>query len=253
MAVLNLSFAACGFLGIYHLGAVEALCRHGDKLLGSLGSCAGASAGALVAAVTITAPDRLERCTEFTYGFAGNVRRQRFGAATPGFDFLLALREGIEAILPTEAHILADGRLYVSVTHARSGRNHVVSSFASREELITALLASSYVPVFAGFKAVEFRGQKWIDGGFSDSLPILPVGRTVTVSPFAGVQDVCPVHRGRFNARLRLANMSIMLSVENIKRLHWALFPPSPGGMRALRDEGFHDAVRFLRREAWMS
>lgn len=60
MTVVNLSFAACGFLGIYHLGAVEAFLRNGDKLLGSLRACTGASAGALVAAVMITAPDKLE-------------------------------------------------------------------------------------------------------------------------------------------------------------------------------------------------
>lgn len=58
--MINLSFAACGFLGIYHLGAVGAFLRHGDRLLGSLGACAGASAGALVAAVMVTAPDRVE-------------------------------------------------------------------------------------------------------------------------------------------------------------------------------------------------
>lgn len=60
MAVLNLSFSACGFLGIYQLGAVGAILRHGDRLLEALRACAGASAGALVAAVMITAPDKLE-------------------------------------------------------------------------------------------------------------------------------------------------------------------------------------------------
>lgn len=60
MTVLNLSFAGAGFLGIYHVGAVEAFVRHGPKLLGSLSACAGASAGALVAAVLVTAPDKLE-------------------------------------------------------------------------------------------------------------------------------------------------------------------------------------------------
>lgn len=30
MTVLNLSFAAAGFLGIYHLVAVEAFLRHGN-------------------------------------------------------------------------------------------------------------------------------------------------------------------------------------------------------------------------------
>ncbi|XP_076579989.1 patatin-like phospholipase domain-containing protein 4 [Chaetodon auriga] len=253
MTVLNLSFAASGFLGIYHLGAVEAFFCHGHKLLGSLGACAGASAGALVAAVMITAPDKLQHCKEFTYWFADNVRRQQFGAVTPGYDFMLTLREGIEEILPSEAHSLATDRLHVSITHSKSGQNHIVSRFTSREELVKALLASSFVPVYAGLKPVEFRGQKWIDGGFTDSLPILPTGRTITVSPFAGVQDVCPVHRGRFNSQLRLANMNIMFSMENIKRLNQALFPPSTSAMRSLCEEGFSDAVRFLKRESWMS
>ncbi|KAM7365238.1 hypothetical protein PAMP_016183 [Pampus punctatissimus] len=253
MTVLNLSFAACGFLGIYHLGAVRAFLLHGDKLLGSLRACAGASAGALVAAVIITAPDKLEHCEDFTYRFADSVRRQRFGAVTPGYDFMLALREGIEEILPGDAHSLATERLHVSVTHSRSGRNHLISRFTSREELIKALLASSFVPLYAGIQPVDFRGQKWMDGGFSDSLPVLPVGRTITVSPFAGLQDVCPVHRGRFKLQLKLANMNIMFSTENIKRLNQALFPPPASGMRSLCQEGFDDTLRFLKREAWMS
>ncbi|XP_029941991.1 patatin-like phospholipase domain-containing protein 4 isoform X2 [Salarias fasciatus] len=253
MAVLNLSFAACGFMGIYHLGAVEAFLRHGDRLLGSLGACVGASAGALVAAVVTTAPDKLENCKDFTFRFAESVRRQRFGAAIPGYDFMLTLREGMEEILPSEAHSLASGRLFVSITHSVSGQNQLVSTFTSRDDLIKALLASSFVPVYAGFKPVTFRGQKCVDGGFTDSLPILPSGRTVTVSPFSGPQDVSPLHRGRSAARLRLANMSVMLSLENIKRLNMALFPPSTAAMRTFCQEGFGDAVRFLRREDWMS
>ncbi|XP_037546620.1 patatin-like phospholipase domain-containing protein 4 [Nematolebias whitei] len=253
MSVLNLSFAACGFAGIYHLGVVGALLRHGDKLLGSMRACAGSSAGALVAAVLITAPDKLEPCKEFTYRFAESVRQQKFGAVTPGFDFMLTLRDGIEEILPREAHSVATDRLHVSITHSKSGKNCVVSRFTSRDELIEALLASSFVPVYAGLKPVEFRGQKWIDGGFSDSLPILPVGRTITVSPFAGLQDVCPVHKGFSNAQFRLPNMTIMFSMENLKRLNQSLFPPSTGTMRAICEEGFSDAVRFLERECLMS
>ncbi|XP_070711919.1 patatin-like phospholipase domain-containing protein 4 [Pempheris klunzingeri] len=253
MTVLNLSFAACGFLGIYQLGAVGAFLRHGDKLLGSLRACAGASAGALVAAVMITAPDKLEHCKQFTYRFADSVRRQRFGAITPGYDFMLTLREGIEEILPSEAHSVATDRLHISITHSKSGKNHIISTFTSREELIKVLLASSFVPLYAGLRPVEFRGQKWIDGGFTDSLPILPVGRTITVSPFAGLQDVCPVHRGRFSTQLRLANMNVMFSMENIRRLNQALLPPSSSSMQSLCEEGFSDAVRFLKREAWMS
>lgn len=60
MTVLNLSFAAAGFLGMYHIGAAEAFLRHGHKLLGSVKAYAGASAGSMVAAALATAPDKLE-------------------------------------------------------------------------------------------------------------------------------------------------------------------------------------------------
>ncbi|XP_061833764.1 patatin-like phospholipase domain-containing protein 4 isoform X4 [Nerophis lumbriciformis] len=202
MTAVNLSFAACGFLGIYHLGAVEAFLRHGDKLLASLRACAGTSAGALVAAVMLTAPDKVKHCKDFTYKLATNVRQQRFGAVTPGYNVLLKLREGIEEMLPADAHILASDRLHVSLTHFKSGKNHIVSEFKSREDLIKALLASSCVPIYAGFQPVDFRGQ---------------------------------------------------FSVENIKRLNQALFPPSTCRMQSLCQEGFDDAMRFLNREGWIS
>uniref|UniRef100_A0A667X9P6 PNPLA domain-containing protein n=1 Tax=Myripristis murdjan TaxID=586833 RepID=A0A667X9P6_9TELE len=147
MAAINLSFAACGFLGIYQLGAVGAFLRHGERLLGSLRACAGASAGALVAAVMITAPDKLEHCKDFTYKFADGVRRQRFGAVTPGYDFMLTLREGIEEILPSNAHSLAGDRLYISITHSKSGKNHIVSTFTSRDELIKVNTCSGFLLV----------------------------------------------------------------------------------------------------------
>lgn len=253
MTVLNLSFAGSGFMGIYHLGAAEALLRRGDKLLGSLRACAGASAGSLVAAVMITAPDKLEECKEFTYKFAESVRQRRCRALPPGSEFMHTLREGIEGILPGDSHVRAADRLHVSITQLKCVKNHLISGFTSREDLIEALLASSFVPVYAGLKPVEFRGQKWIDGGFTDNLPILPAGRTITVCPFAGSQDVCPVHTGRCNMKLRLANMSIMFSRQNFKRLNQALCPPSTSGMQSIYKEGFNDALRFLEREKLMS
>ncbi|XP_051993492.1 patatin-like phospholipase domain-containing protein 4 isoform X1 [Xyrauchen texanus] len=252
MTVVNLSFAAAGFLGVYHLGAIEAILRHGDKLLSYLKACAGASAGSLVASVLITAPDKLQHCKEFTYRFARNVRRQRFGAVTPGYDFLLELREGIEEILPPNAHQLANERLHVSITHSKTLKNTIVSNFTSREDLIQVLLASCFVPVYAGVKPVEFQGQKWIDGGFTDSLPILPMGRTITVSPFSGPQDISPAHKGMSKLHLRLANMRIVLSNDNIVRLNQALFPPSLPRLKALNQEGYQDAVCFLKTDRWM-
>ncbi|XP_040122305.1 patatin-like phospholipase domain-containing protein 4 isoform X3 [Oryx dammah] len=99
MKHINLSFAACGFLGIYHLGAASALCKHGRKLLKDVKAFAGASAGSLVASVLLTAPQKIEECNKFTYDFAEEIRRQSFGALTPGYDFMARLRACVTRML----------------------------------------------------------------------------------------------------------------------------------------------------------
>lgn len=249
MKHLNLSFAACGFLGIYHLGAASALCKHGRKLLKDVKAFAGASAGSLVATVLLTAPQKIEECEDFTYKLAEEIRAQAFGTLTPGYDFMARLRCGIESILPVDAHQLAHRRLHVSLTNTRTRQNYLVSSFASREDLIKVLLASSFMPVYAGLKPVEYRGQKWVDGGLTNSLPILPMGRTVTVSPFSGRLDISPHDRGRLDLYVNVSNQDVLLSLANLRRLNRALFPPSGSAMRALFSRGFGDAVLFLHRE----
>ncbi|CAK6450682.1 unnamed protein product [Pipistrellus nathusii] len=249
--ILNLSFAACGFLGTYHLGAASAFHQHGQRLLREVQAFAGASAGSLVASVLLTAPEKIEDCSRFAHHFAEETRRQPLGALTPGYDFMARLRRGVESILPPDAHALAHGRLHVSLTSARTGRNVLVSSFSSREDLIQVLLASSFVPLYAGLRPVEYQGQTWVDGGLSDSLPVLPAGRTVTISPFSGRPDVCPQDGGPEGIHVAVANQHIQLSAANLVRLGQALFPPGRPGMEALHQRGFEDAVGFLRREGW--
>ncbi|XP_010962277.1 patatin-like phospholipase domain-containing protein 4 isoform X3 [Camelus dromedarius] len=213
MKHINLSFAACGFLGIYHLGAASALRRHGKKLLKDVKAFAGASAGSLVASVLLTAPEKIEECNEFTYKFAEETRRQLLGAVTPGYDFMARLRSGMESILPANAHELAHNRLHISITNTKTRENDLVSSFSSREDLIKVLLASSFVPVYAGLKPVEYRGQKWVDGGFTNSLPILPVGRTVTISPFSGRLDISPQDEEQLGLYVNVTNQNILTAV----------------------------------------
>ncbi|XP_015988090.2 patatin-like phospholipase domain-containing protein 4 isoform X4 [Rousettus aegyptiacus] len=229
MKPINLSFSACGFLGIYHLGAASALRRHGRKLLEDVEAFAGASGGSLVASVLLTAPEKIEECKEFVFAFAEETRSQVFGAVTPGYDFMARLRREVESVLPPDAHEQAHSRLHVSVSNTKTRENVLVSSFSSREDLI----------------------QRWVDGGLTDSLPILPVGRTVTVSPFSGRSDISPQDKGQLNLRLTVANQDLTLSMANLVRLRQALFPPRKTGLESLHRRGFQDAVRFLRQEDW--
>ncbi|XP_074156293.1 patatin-like phospholipase domain-containing protein 4 isoform X4 [Sminthopsis crassicaudata] len=229
MKHINLSFAACGFLGIYHLGAASALCKHGKQLLKVVKAFAGASAGSLVASVLLTAPGKIEECNEFTYKFAEEIRKQYLGAITPGYDFMARLREGMETILPSNAHEIAENRLHVSITNTKTRENYLVSNFSSREDLI----------------------KKWVDGGLTNGLPILPMGRTVTVSPFSGRLDISPEDKGQLDLYVNIANQDIMLSMANLIRLNQALFPPSQRKMESLYQNGFDDATKFLLKENW--
>ncbi|XP_048203416.1 patatin-like phospholipase domain-containing protein 4 [Perognathus longimembris pacificus] len=249
---LHLSMAACGFLGVWHLGVAQALSTHSPRLLRALRGYAGASAGALAAALLLTAPHRIQAGADFAFALAEETRAQVLGAATPGYDFLGRLRRGIESLFPPDAHLQAEHRLLVSLTHARSRANYRVSTFASREDLVQVLLASCFVPVYAGLKPVRHQGQPWVDGVFSDGLPVFPSGRTLTASPFCGRTDIGPQDGGRRVPPVNIARQEVELSMANLVRLRFALFPPARGSMEALYQAGFQDALRFLRKEDWL-
>ncbi|XP_052025560.1 patatin-like phospholipase domain-containing protein 4 isoform X3 [Apodemus sylvaticus] len=204
MKYTHLSFSACGFLGIYHLGAATMLCTRGRGLLRDITGFAGASAGALVATMLLTAPERLEACTRFVFAFAEETRMQALGPVTPGYNFMARLRGGIDSILPQHAHTLAQGRLHVSVTSMADRRSHLVSSFTSRDDLIT----------------------RWMDGGLTDSLPVLPMGHTLTFSPFSGRADVSPRDPGWPGVCVSFAKQDITISMANLVRAWQMLFPP---------------------------
>lgn len=57
--------------------------------------------------------------------------------------------------------------------------------------LCQALLSSCFIPIFSGWIPPHFHGVRYIDGCYSDNLPILDEN-TVTVSPFCGESDICP-------------------------------------------------------------
>ncbi|XP_037671087.1 patatin-like phospholipase domain-containing protein 4 [Choloepus didactylus] len=90
-----------------------------------------------------------------------------------------------------------------------------------------------------------------VDGGFTDSIPVLPTGRTVTVSPFGGRSDISPQDKGQPELYINVANQNLILSVANLVRLNQALFPPSKRKMESLHQCGFDDAIRFLLKENW--
>lgn len=93
--------------------------------------------------------------------------------------------------LPDDAHLRVSGKLHISLTRVYDGKNVIISHFESREDLLQALLASAFIPVFSGILPPKFHGVRYMDGGLSDNLPALDEN-TITVSPFCGETDICP-------------------------------------------------------------
>ncbi|CAG2181897.1 unnamed protein product, partial [Oppiella nova] len=110
-----------------------------------------------------------------------------------------------------------------------------------------AIQCSCFIPFWSGIVPPKFHGIAYMDGGFSDNLPIIDKN-TITVSPFSGESDICPQDDTYNLFQVNLVNTSIMLSVGNLYRLTRILFPAHPEVLSKMCQQGFDDALRFLQR-----
>ncbi|XP_068163020.1 patatin-like phospholipase domain containing 3 isoform X2 [Antennarius striatus] len=223
----NLSFAGCGFLGIYHIGVASCLLEKAPFLVQRAARLYGASAGALTASV-LAGQASITQCCQDVIEVAKEARKRTLGPLHPSFNLVKVLRCGLDRDLPPDAHVLASGRLCVSLTRVSDGENVLVSEFNSREELIQALICSCFIPIYCGLIPPSFRGVRYVDGGISNNLPQSELKNTITISPFSGESDICPRDNSTSFHELRLTNTSIQMNLGNMYRLSRALFPPEP-------------------------
>ncbi|TRY71352.1 hypothetical protein DNTS_008131 [Danionella cerebrum] len=242
----NLSFAGCGFLGLYHIGVSSCLLEQAPYLIRGATRIYGASAGALIAAV-LTTEACLEMCCEDVLNVAKEARKRNLGPLHPAFNIMKELRELLYHVLPSDAHTLASGRLCVSLTRVLDGQNVLVSDFSSRDELIQALICTCFIPVYGGLIPPAFRGVRYVDGAITDNLPQSELKNTITVSPFSGESDICPNDNSSNFHELRFTNTSIQLNQGNVYRISRALFPPEPKVLAEMCQSGYKDALRFLQ------
>lgn len=132
---MNLSFAGCGFLGVYHLGVAKCLVDHAPQFLRSVKAFAGASAGSLVAAMLATSAP-MDQCSKYVIDLTNEARKHPLGPFSRQFDLVGNLRRGMEQFLPSNCHKIATGRLYISVTSLKTRKNYIISEYESKEELM---------------------------------------------------------------------------------------------------------------------
>uniref|UniRef100_G1KRW9 triacylglycerol lipase n=1 Tax=Anolis carolinensis TaxID=28377 RepID=G1KRW9_ANOCA len=242
----SVSFAGCGFLGVYHIGAATCLQERAPHLIHDARRIYGASAGALTGAVLIGGGSLAEACAD-VLGLAKEARKRNLGPLHPSFNVMKIIRDGLCKNLPENTHQLISGKLRISLTRVSDGKNVLVSNFKSKEEVVQALLCSSFVPIYCGLIPPSFRGVRYVDGGISDNLPQYNSKNTITISPFSGECDICPKGNSANFHEMNLTNTSIQFSLGNIYRLTQALFPPEPKILGEICEQGYSDALRYLR------
>uniref|UniRef100_A0A3B3Z7L2 Patatin-like phospholipase domain-containing protein 2 n=1 Tax=Periophthalmus magnuspinnatus TaxID=409849 RepID=A0A3B3Z7L2_9GOBI len=248
----NISFAGCGFLGIYHVGVASCLQEHAPFLVQNARHIYGASAGALTATALVTGVCLGETGASII-DVAKEARKRFLGPMHPSFNLVKIMRQMLRRTLPAEGHLWATGRLGISLTRVTDGENVLVMQFNSKEELVQAVVCSAYIPVYSGLIPPSLRGVRYVDGGISDNLPQYEMKNTITVSPFCGESDICPRDTSANIHELRFTNTSIQFTLGNLYRVSKALFPPDPKVMKAMCKQGYKDALHFLKRNGLLN
>eukprot|EP00080_Pristionchus_pacificus_P010506 PDM70526.1 hypothetical protein PRIPAC_46772 [Pristionchus pacificus] len=227
-ADLGLSFAGCGFLALYHFGVIKCLMRNGKTLMSRVRRVSGASAGSLVAAILVLAPEELDASMEALYDMGDRIHSLPFGALTPGFYLGKELAEVVERFIPGDiSH--GNHSLFISLTGHKTRVNRLVSEYPSRAYLIRCLEGSCFIPVYsAGIKAPvpEIDGQ------------VSPLGCDCDITPPAG--------KVVFDWKMTIANQHMKVNLRNIKRGAQTLFPPSRATLKHFYNQGYRDAFKFL-------
>ncbi|XP_006866965.1 PREDICTED: patatin-like phospholipase domain-containing protein 5-like [Chrysochloris asiatica] len=233
----SISFAGSGFLGLYHVGVTHCLQEHAPSLLQGAHRFYGSSSGALYATCFVCGMS-VDYCCSNLLGMIKVIKRLSLGIFHPAFAPIDHIKSVLQKTLPNNAHILASKRLGISLTHWPDGKNVIVTNFATRDELIQAMVCTLYFPVYCGVIPPEFRGERYFDGALSNNVPFKNNGSTITVSPYHGTLDICP-QENIVKSSLPFYNRKFLMG-------YLALFPPSPEVVADICRQGYLDALRFL-------
>ncbi|XP_074488824.1 patatin-like phospholipase domain-containing protein 2 isoform X1 [Sebastes fasciatus] len=248
----NISFAGCGFLGIYHVGVASCLREQAPFLVENARHVYGASAGALTATALVTGVCLGETGASII-DVAKEARKRFLGPMHPSFNLVKIVRFMLRRTLPDDCHHIANGKLGISLTRVTDGENVLVSHFNNKEELVQACVCSAFIPVYCGIIPPTLQGVRYVDGGISDNLPQYELKNTITVSPFSGESDICPRDTSTNIHELRFTNTSIKFTLTNLYRVSRALFPPDPMVMKTMCKQGYKDALHFLKKNGLLN
>lgn len=221
---LSFALSGCGWLIPFHLGVVSSLRDHGYLLPSS--SIAGTSGGAICALIGAADVDPQE-ALEVLINLSQNYKFKN--------DINGGLKSVIRDLLPPDAVVRCNNRLFVTVTRAWPSpitRPTIISTFESTDDLLDVVTASCFIPLYSSRSQVftQLRRGMYLDGGVFAFIP--PVG-DVSVTPFPrryilrqrGSPDISP-------------DLSVTFRYSLPRLLSWVLHPAPPVILRDLFEEG---------------
>ncbi|KAE8656366.1 Acyl transferase/acyl hydrolase/lysophospholipase superfamily protein isoform 2 [Hibiscus syriacus] len=172
------SFSGGGFLLPYHLGVAQFLIEKG--YIKETTPLAGTSAGAIVSAVIASGATMDEALK------VGKILGNDCRLNGTAFRLGAALRDLLAEHLPDDTHTKSNGRVRVAITQILwRPRGLLVDQFDSKEDLINAVVASSFIPGYAAPRpATIFRNRLCVDGGLTLFMPPTSASKTVRVCAF---------------------------------------------------------------------
>ncbi|XVE94036.1 hypothetical protein REPUB_Repub01dG0245700 [Reevesia pubescens] len=227
---LGFSFSAAGLLFPYHLGVAQFLIEKG--YIKETTPLAGSSAGAIVCAV-IASGASMDDALKATKILGDDSRLK--GTA---FRLGAVHRDILDKFLLHDIHTRSSGRVRVSVTQILwRPRGLLVDQFDSKEDLINAVIISSFIPGYLGpHPATMFRNCLCIDGGLTLFIPPTSASKMVRVCAFPA-------------SRLGLEGIGISPDYNPENRatgrelLSWALEPADDDILDRLFELGYLDAA----------
>ncbi|XP_033621820.1 patatin-like phospholipase domain-containing protein 5 [Fukomys damarensis] len=241
----SLSFAGTGYLALYHFGVTHGLRQRAPRLLQGTRRIYGSSAGALNA-LSIIRDKSVDYCCSNLLDMVKHLEGLSLGVFHPAYAPLEYIRQRLRDSLPEDCHILASQKLGISLTHWPDGQNVIVTDFADKEEVVQALVCTLFFPFYCGTIPPEFRGERYIDGALSNSIPFASCPSTIMVSPFNGTVDICPPSTSPSLHELNAFNATFQISTLNFFLGYMSLFPPKAEVLANICRQGYLDCLRFL-------
>lgn len=161
------------------------------------------------------------------------------------------VQQSLGRVLPQDAHKNCTDKLGLSVTKLSwSLENKFIHQFESRQELIQAVVAGCYIPIWAGLSVPKFRGQKCLDGAYSDNTPKFELKngeqiRQVELCPFSSEIEVSPPDKCRI-FMCKIMGTRYYVNWKNSLRTKQAVIPWNPASYRQLLSDGHRDMKEFV-------